>query len=71
MFNMDTLTRIIAKKRQDNSFISDDSLENFKKQLDEQKQRYKFNKATKEEEIMRQWALIEENSESELAYHYL
>lgn len=69
MFNMDTLTRIIAKKRQDNSFISDDSLENFKKQLDEQKQRYKFNKATKEEEIMRQWALIEENSESELAYH--
>ena len=69
MFNMDTLTRIIAKKRQDNSFISDDSLENFKKQLDEQKQRYKFNKATKEEEIMRQRALIEENSESELAYH--
>ena len=58
MFNIDILEKILAKKRYDDSFISNEELKIFKTQLDEQKQRYKFNKATKEEEIEKQWNAI-------------
>ena len=57
MFNINFLEKILAKKRQDDSFISNEELKIFQIQLEKQKykRQEEMKGITREEKIRKQW----------------